>query len=99
MEIYRVGSVLVLLAEFTLLLLLGFVFMRLVYWDSLLNDKRPQWLAQCRNLTRQLRILRRQLSSADGAWNRLPVSPRFRKKLNWIRWVGKAMRLAGAARS
>jgi hypothetical protein len=98
MEIYRLGAALLLLAEFALLLLLGVVFMRLVYWDSLLTDNREKWLAQCRDGTRQLRVLRRQLAIADGSWTRLPISHRFRKKLNLILWVGKAIRFAGLAR-
>lgn len=98
MEIYRLGAALLLLAEFALLILLGVVFMRLVYWNSLLTDNREKWLAQCRDGTRQVRGLRRQLAIADGSWTRLPISPRLRKKLNLIRWVGKAIRFAGLAR-
>jgi hypothetical protein len=99
MEIYRLEAVLLLLAEFGLLLTLGVVLMRLIYWNSLLTDNRKKWLVKCRYVAGRLRILRRQLAIADGSWARLPMSPRFRKQLNLICWVGKAIRFAGVARS
>ncbi len=92
-------SGLIITAEFGLLLVLGFVFMRLLYWHSLLVDNQVQWLAACRQGVRQLRVFRRQLEKVDGDMLKLPMSKGLRQKMNVILLVGKAFRVSKSVRS
>lgn len=93
------GPVLLVLAEFALLLLLGGIFMRLLHWHALLEDRREQWLLACQAGAREARLLRRQAEKLDGNWTTLPVGPRLRKKLNVVLWIGKVLKAARIARS
>lgn len=95
----HLGPVLVILAEFIALMGLGFIFMRLLYWHSAFEDNRQQWLLDCRNGARQLRVLRRQLQKADADLEKLSIPPKFRRYLNVMKWAGKAFHVAKAARS
>lgn len=95
----QLAPALLVLAEFALLLLLGGVFMRLLHWNALLEDRRDQWLLACQSGARQARLLRRQAEKLDGSWTTLPVGPRLRKKLNVVLWIGKALKAAQIARS
>lgn len=95
----HLASVLVVLAEFAFLMGLGFIFMRLLYWHSVFDDRRQAWLQACQIGVRQLRILRRQLEKVDGDLGKLPLAPKLRKGLNVMIWAGKAFKVAKAARS
>jgi hypothetical protein len=92
-------SGLIIAAEFGLLLVLGFVFMRLLYWHSCLVDNQAQWLAACRQGVRQLRVFRRQLEKVDGDMLKLPMSRSLRHKMSVILWAGKAFSVSKSVRS
>lgn len=88
------GVVLLELAEFFLLAGLGLLFMQLLTWHAILEDNRAEWLRNCQTGARKMRLLRRQLERVDGDWMTLPLSPRWRRKWNMLRWVGQALKMA-----
>lgn len=55
----------VVLAEFALLLGLGYLLLKLIGWESRLRNNREAWLAQARRQVRQLRMLRRRVEKLD----------------------------------
>ncbi|WP_303673036.1 hypothetical protein [Vampirovibrio chlorellavorus] len=91
------SGILLMLAEFGLLLALGFLLLRLIYWQTLVAERQSQWLADCRLAARRIRGLRRQILAVEASAVALPLSPRLRRTWKWIRWTARLFKRSGMA--
>lgn len=89
----------ILLAEFLVLALLGWLLLRLIDWESRFQDRRAGLLRQLRESATRLRGLRRQLQNASEGLPGLELNPANRRKLALARWAGKALFGRNTARS
>lgn len=78
--------------------LLGWLFLQLVLWDSILTNRYPIWLKNLRKKVRQLRRLRRAAESAQNMPG-LRLPPSLRRKWQVIRWITTAINATQWARS
>lgn len=90
-------GILLMLAEFGVLLVLGYLLLRLIYWQTLIAERQAQWLADCRQMARQLRLLRRQILAFDASAMRLPLDGRTRRIWMLIRWTARLFKRSGMA--
>jgi hypothetical protein len=92
-----INAILLMLAEFGLLLALGYLSLRLIYWQTLIAERQSQWLVSCRQAARQVRLLRHRILAVDAAALRLPLRPGLRRTLTLIRWMTQLFKRSGMA--
>lgn len=89
------NGILLILAEFGLLLTLGYLLLRLIYWQTLIAERQSQWLVSCRQAARQARLLRRRILAVDASVMRLPLRPPVRRIWTLIRWATQLFKRSG----
>jgi hypothetical protein len=90
---------LIILAEFGMLALLGYILFKLIYCAEALRSQRTLWLQQLREQMAQIRVLRRVIESTGGQWPDIPMPARLQKKWKAARWVFKLLGIRRNARS
>lgn len=85
--------------EFALVALLGFFLMKLIYWETVLQNNRGPWLQALREASNQSRQFRQQAEKvAAQSWTvSLPLP--IQKTVQWLQWILWAVGLAKRARS
>jgi len=86
------------LIAFLWVALLGWLFLQLVLWDSILTNNYPFWLKDLRKKVRQWRRLRRALEKAQNLPG-LRLPPSLHMKWQAIRWIATAINATKWARS